>query len=537
MAASNTIVKILSKHGPATTSRVAELLRQTGLSPEAARQRVSRLPDDVRVLYGLPFPKRARFIYLEAQFGTDRYWAALIEAVKTANPAYATALAGVRARGGVVPRPHFEIVSGSPVKQKGQLASSVVLARLLSAKLLTSTMIEGVGDCLALNDESILGTPQLASLRARLLTEGVLLDAIRSWAGRMNMVSPNVTKIRDQDPSPQFSTFRFDLVGPSYLHPLVRFNGTKLDPGFLVADVVTGHALDETLVSGFLRKCLLLSNLRVRPFLPMLIADSFTPEALHLCRSRGIIATRPESLFGKDVARALVDLLQTLTNAAAVANNNPDRIETLFKRLSAIEGSAGNLRGALFELLVGYMVRSLEGGMVDIGVLVQDVEQGRRAEIDVRLVKEREIVIYECKGYQPSSEVRAQEIGDWLGKKVSMIYKAARQEHRFDGCSVRFEFWTCGVFESEAVEILRQAQRKTMKYQIAWKDGPAIREYASGIKAPGVVKILNEHYFRHPLADIANESLSEAMTTKLYPRSPSVPTELKLGDRRNVSNI
>jgi hypothetical protein len=468
------------------------------------------------VLYGLPFPKRARFIYLESQFGTDRYWASLIEAVKTANPAYAAALAGVRARGGVVPRSHFEIVSGSPGRQKGQLASSVALTRLLSAKLLTSTTIEGVGDCLALNDESILGTPQLASLRARLLTEGVLLDAIRSWAGRMNMVSPNVTKIRDEHPNPQFSTFRFDLVGPSYLRPLVRFNGTKLDPGFLVADVVTGHALNETLVGGFLRKCLLLGNLRgVRPFLPMLIADSFTPEALRLCCSRGIIVTRPESLFGKDIARALADLLQTLTNAAAVANNNPNQIEALFKRLSAIEGAAGNPRGALFEVLVGYMVRSLEGGMVNIGVLVQEVEEGRQAEIDVRLVKEREIVIYECKGYQPSSQVRAEEIGGWLGKKVSTIYKAARQERRFDGCSVRFEFWTCGVFDAEALEILRDAKRKTVKYQFAWKDGHAIREYANGIKAPGIAKILNEHYFKHPLADVPEtESVSEAVTSK-----------------------
>src|SRR5437763_16618763 len=117
MSPASTIIQILSKHGPMTTSRAAELLREGGISPAAARQRVSMLPADVRVLYGLPFPKRARFIYLESQFGTDRYWASLIEAVKTANPAYAAALAGVRARGGVVPRSHFEIVSGSPIRQ------------------------------------------------------------------------------------------------------------------------------------------------------------------------------------------------------------------------------------------------------------------------------------------------------------------------------------------------------------------------------------------------------------------------------------
>jgi hypothetical protein len=79
---------------------------------------------------------------------------------------------------------------------------------------------------------------------------------------------------------------------------------------------------------------------KVRPFLPMLIADGFTPEALRACRSRGIIATRPDRVFGQDVARALSDLLQTLSNAAAMAVGNPDKIENLFTRLSAIEGAA-----------------------------------------------------------------------------------------------------------------------------------------------------------------------------------------------------
>ena len=112
------------------------------------------------------------------------------------------------------------------------------------------------------------------------------------------------------------------------LRPVRRFSEQKLIPGFIVADVVVGAQLDKTSVAAFLRKCELLSHLRKIPqFLPMLIADGFTPEALRECRSSGIITTRPETLFGQDVAHALGDLLQTLSDAAAVAAANPDRIE------------------------------------------------------------------------------------------------------------------------------------------------------------------------------------------------------------------
>ena len=288
----------------------------------------------------------------------------------------------------------------------------------------------------------------------------------------------------------QFGTFRFDLCGPCYLRPLARTRKSKTDPGFLVADVLLNNeTLDEAAVAPFLRKCATLSHLRkIRPFLPMLIADGFTPEALRACRSRGIIATRPETLFGRDVAEALADLFKTLSNAAAMAAANPDRVENLFTRLSAIEGSAGNLRGALFELLVGHVVRSVEGGSIDIGVLVTNPRTGQKAEIDVRLVKERTVIVYECKGYQPSSTIRKDEIEEWLSKRIGIINATQRYEQRFDGCEFRFEYWTCGSFDEEAIAQLEAASIRTRKYAIGWKDGAAVREYAKAIKAPEIRK-------------------------------------------------
>jgi hypothetical protein len=468
----------------------------------------------VRVLYGLPFPKRARFIYLEDQFGTDEYWMALRRAIDESNPAYAAALAGVRARGGILPRAHFDVASGSPVLQKGHIASAKVLERLVSVRLLSCLEVDGYGECVTLNEEGPFGRAERASMRARLITEDILIGAMRSWAGRMNLASPNVITVRGET-RPKFSTFNFDICGPCYLRPMRRHRDQAVDPGFFVADVVLGSILEEEHVKPFLRKCQSLAFLRdVRPFLPMLIADGFSPEALRACRAEGIIATTAETLFGRDVGRALGDLMQTLTHAAAVAARDPKKLESLFSRLGAVEGAATNLRGALFELIVGHMVRSIEGGSIDIGEEIREMASNLPREMDVRLVRERTVTIYECKGYQPGTVVGGDEISAWLNHKVPIVYNAHREQQRFDGCEIGFEFWTRGSFDPKALALLETAQKKTRKYRISWKDGADVRAYAKGMKSKGLRKTLNEHYFAHPLAKLVPASKSPAIEFK-----------------------
>lgn len=145
------VTEYLVKNGPALSSDIAASFRSSGLSDVAARQRLSRLPEGVMVLSGLSFPKRARFIYLERQFGTDKYWAALLNAIKKSNPAYAAAIAAVRANGGLVRRSDFDVISGSPLRQKKQIASETVLQRLCAVKILDKVNDSINGECVYLS--------------------------------------------------------------------------------------------------------------------------------------------------------------------------------------------------------------------------------------------------------------------------------------------------------------------------------------------------------------------------------------------------
>ena len=496
----NVVESLLLQHGPALSSDIARRLEATGLSPDVARQRISRAGPNVHRLKGLVFPRNARFLYHEKQAGSDAYWSALARDLTQASPAYGPALAALQARDGVVPLDCFSIISGSPIRQRGQISSDTVLERLEAVHLVRRGNLQGVGSVVALRADGYLGSPNFDRWGARRLVEKMRLLALRDWARRVGVASHDKIAIRGEAELPEFGTFKWDLVGPSYLVPIVRRGkeGAPL-PGFLVADVVAGAALDEHAVAAFVRKYKLSAALRnLPPFMPVLMADGFTREGFRLGRSHGLMLATPKNLFGRDIAVGLTTLLETMAKAAAVAVARPEVIGELFDKLGGIEGADRNLRGSLFELVVGHVVQARFGGSIDIGRLVDF--DGFQAEIDVRRVIAGEVWIYECKGYQPDHLISAEEIEHWLKSRVPGLYKATRAEQRFQNAEIHFEFWTSGGFSAEAIALLETAKINTKRYSIGWRTGREVRQEIGRLQSPGMAKMFDEHYLDHPIA-------------------------------------
>ena len=235
--------------------------------------------------------------------------------------------------------------------------------------------------------------------------------------------------------------------------------------------------------------------------MPVLLADGYTREALRAGRRVGVMMATTRNLFGDTVAEALRSLIDTLTRAAAVAAGNPERVIGLLEDLKAIEGAAGNLRGALFEMIVGYLVREIEGNTIDIGETIYDPKSGRPAEIDVRRIKERqECWFYECRARQPNARIGADEISAWI-EKVNRIWRFHRAEERFQGCRFGFEIWTTGRFDDKALARLKAEKAKRNRIEIGWRDGAQVRDYAKQASRKAILDTLDEHYFKHPLSD------------------------------------
>lgn len=501
---SPTVEAILKEKGPCLTSQVCKELEASGIPPATARQRVFRVRHPVVRLSGLVFPRRAHFLFLESQRDSRAYWEALIREAQQSSPAYAAAIAGLLSRGGVVPASHFHIVCGSPLRQQGQISSGTILSRLDAAGLIKEIDVVGVGKCVSLGEAFFLQNKQDAALRARLLAEKVLLSAVKDWARKLGAASYESIRTRDDEGElPKVGTFAWDLTGPSYLRHMVRWGSTgKPKPGFLVCDLALGERFGEAAVAAFVRKCETLGGLKgLAPVWPILMADGFSREAFNAGRAHGVMMATPELLFGKQVADGLRQLVETLSRAASVAVDHPEAIEEIFGRLAQIEGAAANLRGALFEMLVGHCVTKVDGGSIDIGKKILDLNTGKRLDIDVFRVKgDTEVGVYECKGHQPAQIVSLEDVEHWLTERVAPIHKVLKIEDRLLVADFSYEYWTCGSFAPDAIARLEAAKANTRQYAIRWKDGPAIRQYASRIRNKAVLKMLDEHYFNHPIA-------------------------------------
>lgn len=493
----------LKMKGPRLTSEIADyLVRSLALTPEAARKRVSRTKVNIKRLAYITFPHKARFAYLTEQFGSPTYWANLIEALLATNSVYGYAIAALRTRGGIVREKYFPIVCGAPIRQSRHLSPETILARLVQAGLFKKVEVPGAGLCICLVQEDGHYDQMSLDLQARLITEDILLTAVRDWVRKLGLVSYERVNVRGGATLPMVGTFAWDMTAPSYLGPLSRVaKDGKVKPGFFVTDVFLGEELARADVEPFVKKCLTLRTLRnVGPCMQMFVAERYAADAFQLLKRHGIIPATPRSLFGEEVAKALTQVTSVLLNAA-LWKIDPAHLDELFRRLGKIEGASVQLRGTLLEFMAAGHWRRLSDHVWMNRILKAG---GNKAEADVIAMSDRSSITFiECKGYSPYATIPDAEVKDWLQKRVPTLYKAAREHPDWQNLQVRFEFWASGQLTSESIELIETA-RKTInlkRYSIILLQGPEILSAFELGRDPSLAVAFRKHFMRQPDED------------------------------------
>ncbi|OWU67704.1 hypothetical protein ATO2_14290 [Roseovarius sp. 22II1-1F6A] len=497
------ITKYLKQRGPSLSSEISDHLAKTlRISGDAARKRVSRLPDGVKRLGFITFPRKARFIYHEQQFGSELYWERLIAALQQTNSAYGYAIAGLRLRNGIVPASHFKIICGAPVRQAKHLSPETIFERLAKAGLLQEINVPGLGSCICLAQYDGRYDEIALRVHARLITEGILLTAIRGWVRKLGLVSYERVATRDGANVPMVGTFAWDMTAPSYLGPMSRIgrDGT-VKPGFLACDVLLESEVDEAGIAPFVRKCVTLRKLRnVGPCLQMFVAERYSKNAFLALKRNGIIPATPRTLFGEEVAEALSQVASVLVEAARYAID-PVKLDELFKRLGKIEGAAIQLRGTLLEFMAaGYFGRLVDHVWMNRIFKIE----GQTAEADVVAVAEGEAVTFiECKGYSPYATIPDALVKKWLQKSIPIFYKSALAHPDWRGLDIKFEFWATGQLSPEAEAMFTNAAAtiKKSRYEVQLLRAGDILTNFKSPRDRSLAVALRNHFMRPPAED------------------------------------
>lgn len=494
---------LIRRTGPSlTTNLIAKLVAQ-GVNEAAARKRVQRATEHFTKLAGIRFNKNARFIYRDIDYGEPRFWRNLEEAFYTHGKSYWCAITNLRSRGGYCERERFSQVSGAPSARKGQRSPDIILERLKAINMLDEVTL-GDKSYVAF-DTSYHRKEPIEVINATALAEFVALNGIKEWARKLGLGSYNKFNIRGDEEPPVVSGLTFDLSAPSFVRPLMSVENGRAKPGFLACDINLLDVIEKDEVEAFVRKCDAAAfSKSIPPIMPMLVGHVFSSEGLDLAKRKGILALTLENLFGLGLSKSLRDLVKLLTNAGATAGMNPDHLMEVMTALTKIEGAQANLRGALFELVVGSLVKDVEGGYLKTGQRRRDLETGKEVEIDVQLDRdsERGFLFVECKAKNPGARVSEKDVKRWYSDRVPLIQKIMDTDYKEVRRPFHYEIWTNGIFADSALQWLKQQPKKCAGYTIDWKDGSAVKAYADKAQNSSLRKMLNEHYFKNPLTSV-----------------------------------
>ncbi|WP_414615703.1 hypothetical protein ACSYS8_000313 [Stenotrophomonas muris] len=492
------LAALVKSIGPCLSTELTEfLVSKRGMTPAAARQRVSRGDPQVKRLAHLPFARRARFTYHQDDYASPRYWDRLHAAIFAVNGPYARALGAVQARE-VVPEAHFLAVCGAPLAQKKQISAATLLQRLVDANVLAKANVPGLGMCVMSKKTYELNLQwnfdKLAvETRARLVAEGILLESVKEWLRRLAIASYNKVHVRGAQ-MPRVGTFTWDLAAPSYLTSTITMQKDKgVKPGWVVCDVLLVESVRAAHIEPFLHKVRSTEALKnIGRTLYIMVAHGYEEDAFKALRGAGVIPATPASLFGKDAADGFRDLAQTLQKAAEGVVD-PEKFDALFAKLGKLEGAVGNMRGALFELLVAEVVRKKTAAQVKLNKICRG-EDGI-AEVDVYCVNEGvEALMIECKGMAPGTTVDDEEVVLWLTTRINRVREHLRRID-WSGPLPKFELWTSGNLSENArsrVERTRNANAK--KYELTVLEAGDLRARVKALNDLPLLKTFEQHF-------------------------------------------
>ncbi|HET6252989.1 MAG TPA: hypothetical protein VFE32_02880 [Puia sp.] len=470
--------KILLSNGPMLSGELARRLSiDRRISVNAASQQVTRSASIPRI-NGF-FKSSQSVCYLPSQIQDDSLVRFVVDAMYEHGRKYWYTINAIKMHGGVISRTFLECYTNYPVEP---LKSHLPFDQVLSSFIRNHILVYNWDEYSFSPRFSSTITNPFFHRNIELLKHSVL-ENFRSLAKNTGLISFNSGEL-----FAEFGKFRWGIKGVCPISGLQD----KGRSAFLLGDVLLGRPFYERDVYFFVEKLRHVQSFqRASRIFPILLVDDLHRDALTYLKKNGIVIGFIKELFGEKYADVLRQLLDILNNAGASLKTNPNKYLDLIRELKKYnEGLANNIRGTLFEFLVGHMhntnCQSLELGREVI------TDTGRH-DMDVLAVYHDKVVIAECKARK--SMVDDDMAIEWLNRKIPAFRSWLERQDTLKNKPQMFEYWSTSGFTEGAAKLLRDAV-SAHRYTVAIFGPTELRKRAIEMKNKKLKESLDDYFLK-----------------------------------------
>jgi Holliday junction resolvase-like predicted endonuclease len=478
-----TIEKILDSKGPMMSSKIVEILEsKEKISKNTASQKVSR-DNSIIKIKGF-YTSGQSFCYLEKHISDISFFDILLKSMEENGKKYWYCINAIRMNGGIISQKYLECYTNYPIiPLKSHLPFKIVMQNFVSSGILI------------FDNEHYLIAPKFnqsynnyTQYKTIETIKDDILNNFHSYVKNIGLISYNTG-----NKFSEFGKFKWCFSG------VCPINGLKTNNkfGFLIADILFGHSIYEKDVTFFIEKIKTIQSFQnASKILPFLIVDDIDPKALELLKKNGIVIGFIKELFGEKYAETLKNLVNVLNNAGASLKNDPNKYLDLIAELKKYnEGLANNIKGTLFEFVIGHIHSVDSNNSIDLGREI--FENKGRHEIDVLAVYNDKIVFAECKA--TNSSTSSEKIEKWKSQKIPAFRKWAEKQETWKNKKLEFEYWSTNGYDREAESILKSISESAKKFKISYFSGPDIRERTLQMKDKKLKEAVDNFFLKTKL--------------------------------------
>lgn len=461
------------------SSDLASILAKTAkIEKNTASQKVTRDKSILKVK-GF-FSSGQSFCYLEQQINEPDFFEILMKSMLKNGRKYWFCLNAIKLNGGIISQKYLECYTNYPVLPlKSHLPFKKVMQNFVENKILI------------FKDNYYLIAPRLNQSSINFLQYNTIELIKEDILNNFNSLTKNIGLIsyNTGENFAEFGKFKWAFKGVCPIHALIENNKF----GYLLADILFGHPIFENDVIFFIEKLKTIQNFNKRSrVLPVLIVDDLETSALKLLKENGIVVGFIKELFGNKYAETLKELVTILNNAGASLKKDPDKYLDLISELKKYnQGLANNIRGTLFEFVVGHIHSLQDNSSIEIG---REVIENGRHEIDVLATNSQKIIFAECKATK--GQTTYSQVDKWASEKIPAFRIWASKQETWKNKTVEFEYWSVNGFDKQAENKLSQLASSSSKIKISYFNGQNIREKAIQLKNKKLKEAIDNFFLK-----------------------------------------